>query len=150
MAAKNKLVVGATAAGVAGSGFIALRLFIREKVREALVDEYDYPGIKREADKYAGIFGINLNLPPAGAFSEALVPLWSLATPYAAIEDVLAKGRKSPYWPEAYRKTPKSGERVETVVFKALEAAYRTPEGASNKDMAIAALRAATTEAFGR
>jgi hypothetical protein len=150
MSAKNKLVVGVTAAGVAGSGFVALRLFIREKVREALVVEYDYPSLKREADKYAGLAGLNLNLPPADAFAEALVPLWSLATPYAAIEDVLAKGRKSPYWPDGYRKTPKGGERVERAIFEALEAAYKTPEGTSNKDMGLVALNAFTTDLFAR
>lgn len=146
MPSKSTAVIALTAAGVAGTGFVALRLLIRAKVQEALVAEYDWPGLKAKLDRYAAGFGINLNLPPADKFAEALVPTWSVATPYTSIEDVLRNGRSSPYWPADYKKVPKGGERVEPYVFKMLEAAYYTPAGASNQDMAAAAAGALVTE----
>jgi len=145
-ATHSKVVLGATAAGVAGAGFVTLRLLIRSKVEEALVGEYDWPGLKSKLDRYASGFGVSLNLPPAREFAEALVPVWSFTTPYMTIEDVLRNGRSSPYWPEAYKKTPKGGEKVEPYVFKMLEAAYYTPVGATNQDMAAAAAGAFVTE----
>lgn len=142
MSARNKLIVGLTASTAAGASWVGLRLYVRNEVLKSLVKDYDYPNLKAKMDQFAAPFGINLNLPTAEAFATGLAPIWSLSTPYQAIEDVLAKGRSSIYWPKDYRETPKGGERVEKAIFKALEAAYRTPEGASRKDMALAAGKA--------
>ena len=150
MAVRNKVVVGVTAAGVATTGYVALRLFIRSKVYDALVDEYDYPSLRTKVEMFSEAFGINANLPTASEFAESLVPVFSVVTPYAAIEDVLRNGRRSAYWPDNRRKTPKGGEKVEDLLFKALQAAYYTPEGASNKQMFAAAGGALAEEALGK
>lgn len=146
MSTSERLVVGLTASGVAGAGWVGLRLYIRNRVYLALVEEYDYPGLVAKMQQIATPLGIDLNMPPAEAFSESLAPIWSLTTPYDAIEDVLAKGRSSIYWPVNYRKTPKGGEDVERIIFVALSAAYHTPEGASKKEMSSAAAKAAVKE----
>ena len=39
---------------------------------------------------------------------------------------------------------------MERAIFEALEAAYKTPEGTSNKDMGLVALNAFTTDLFAR
>jgi len=74
------------------------------------------------------------------------VPIMGTATPYAAIEDVLAKGRASDYWPKDYKKTPKGGKDVEDALFKAMRSAYYTPADATTAEMAQAALTTLTVE----
>jgi len=150
MAVKDKVVVGVTAAGVATTGYVALRLFIRSKVYDALVVEYDYPSIRAKVDLFAEPFGIKANLPTASEFAESLVPVFSVVTPYAAIEDVLRNGRRSAYWPENRRKSPQGGEKVEDLLFKMMQAAYYTPEGATNQQMLAAVGGALTEEAIGK
>lgn len=138
----RKATIGIGAGTVIGmtSGFVGLRLIIRSLVEETLVKDYNYDKIVDTLQKQAGM---NLNLPPARAFARALVPLWDLSTPYTAIEDILAKGRKSQYWPPRYRKTPKGGEKVEKAIFRAMRAAYYAPPDTSSKELTQIAVVAA-------
>lgn len=150
MAVKDKVIVGVTATGVVGAGYLALRMYIRSRVYDALVVEYDYPKIRSNINLFASGLGVDANMPTAKEFSESLVPLLGVVMPNAAIEDVLRSGRRSAYWPENRRQSPKGGEQVEALLFKMLQAAYYTPEGASNKEMLAAAGGALVEEGISR
>ena len=150
MAIKDKVVVGLTATGVAGAGYVGLRMYIRSRVYSALVDEYGYPDIRSKINLFASGFGVEPNLPTAKEFSESLVPLFGIVMPNAAIEDVLRRGRKSEYWPENRKRTPKGGEAAEDLLFKMMQAAYYTPEGASNQQILAAAGGAVAEEYIGK
>ena len=131
--------IGAGAFIGLSSAYVALRYYIRGEVLKSLKDEYKYPVIKENLDRLASVQKYKLGLPTAEEFAESLVPIASIASPYQAIEDVLKNGRKSPFWPEKYRKMPKGSERLEPAVFRAMQAAYYTPEGATGTEMAAAA-----------
>ena len=71
-----------------------------------------------------------MNLPTPKELATALVPVFSLATPYDAIEDVLAHGRQSAFWPEGYRDAGALG-RYESVVFNMLGRVYQNKRGSA-------------------
>ena len=128
---------------VAAGGFVALRLYMREETRKTLKDEYNYGDIVKVA-RTLGKLGVDVKLPTAQEFADAMVPLFGTNHPKAAFEDILKNGRKSEYWPAAY-KTGAASAAFEPLLLKALSGAYYTPEGASKSDMAIAALTSLLT-----
>ena len=148
MSAEKIAGVSVTTLAALGGGYLGLRAFMRHKVHEALVVEYEYPQLRRKLYQFTEPFGIDIGLPTAEEFAASLVPIVDYATPFAAIDDVLAKGRKSKYWPEKYRKTPKGGEKIEPVLFKAMAAAYNTPASATTYEMAREAISVLAAEAL--
>jgi hypothetical protein len=140
--------ISLTAAAAVGGGYLALRAFMRHKVHEALVVEYEYPQLRKKLYQFTQPFGIDIGLPTAEEFAASLVPIADYATPFAAIDDVLAKGRKSKYWPAKYKKTPKGGEKIEPILFKAMKAAYETPASATSYDMAKEAISVLVAESL--
>ena len=146
--ASLEVKAGISAASVVGLGvgYFGLRLLVRNVVYSTLRDEYGYDKIKQTLDSTGKTFGFDLNLPTMSDFAEALVPVYSIATPFAAIEDVLANGRKSAFWPKKNKQTPKGGKKVEEALFKAMRAAYYTPEDATTQQMATVAGSTFATE----
>jgi hypothetical protein len=148
MSAEKIAGISISTIAAVGGGYLGLRAFIRHKVHEALVVEYAYPQLRKKIYQFTQPFGIDIGLPTAEEFAASLVPLVDYATPFAAIDDVLAKGRKSKYWPAKYKATPKGGEKIEPILFKAMAAAYYTPENASNFDMAREAIAVLVAESL--
>lgn len=64
--------------------------------------QYNFDKVVKDVSMLKAV-GLDLKLPTAEVFAESLVPIWSTVMPETAIEDILAKGRGSAYWPEAYR-----------------------------------------------
>ena len=122
-----------------GAGYIGLRLLVRNVVLGKLRDEYGYPKIKETLDKTGRTFGFDLNLPKMSDLAESLVPIYSFSTPYSAVEDILAKGRSSAYWPKKNKQTPKGGKKVEDALFAAMRSAYYLPEGTTTQQTATVA-----------
>ena len=148
MSAEKIAGISITSLAAVGGGYLGLRAFMRHKVHEALVVEYEYPQLRKKLYEFTQPFGIDIGLPTAEEFAASLVPIMDYATPFAAIDDVLAKGRKSKYWPKKYKKTPAGGERIEPILFKAMAAAYNTPATATNYDMAKQAISVLVAESL--
>jgi hypothetical protein len=103
MARKNPgTLTLATGGVVAAGGFVALRLYMREETRKTLKDEYNYGDIVKVARTMAKL-GVDVKLPTAKEFADAMVPLFGTNHPKTAFEDILKNGRKSEYWPAAYK-----------------------------------------------
>jgi hypothetical protein len=113
-------LVGGTALGVAG--FVGLRLFIRSEVEKTLIVDYGY-NQQISKNVATALLASQYNLPTASELATSLVPIWSTAGPYAAIEDVLKNRRGSAYWPE-HRRTTKAPAWVDKAVFNILLAMY--------------------------
>jgi len=141
MARKNPNTLTLASGGVlAAGGFVGVRLYMREETRKTLKDEYKYGDIVRVARTLAKI-GVDVKLPTAKEFADAMVPLFGVNHPKTAFEDILKNGRKSEYWPAAY-KTGAASAAIEPLLLRALSGAYNTPEGASKAQTALAVLEA--------
>ena len=141
MARKNPgTLTLATGGVVAAGGFVAVRLYMREETRKALKDEYNYGDIVKVARTMAKL-GVDVKLPTAKEFAEAMVPLFGTNHPKTAFEDILKNGRKSEYWPAAY-KTGAASAAIEPLLLRAQSGAYYAPEGASKGQTALAVLEA--------
>jgi len=136
MKTSTTILVGLGVAGASVGGWVAFRQFVRVKTREVLIREYSFDKFLAWADTSELLLG-DLNLPTLDELVVSLVPIWDTSLPDAAFADILKKGRKSAYWPEAYKKPV--NEKVEREIFRALRAAAETPEGASSLDMLSAA-----------
>lgn len=93
--------VGAAAALGAG-GWIAFRYYVRSRLRKEMAAE-GYDTFYYQSQGVAGLFSLDLNLPPPEALVESMVPLLSGVMPDTAYKDILLLGRQSRYWPEKYR-----------------------------------------------
>ena len=141
MARKNPNTLTLASGGVlAAGGFVGVRLYMREETRKTLKDEYKYGDIVKVARTLAKI-GVDVKLPTAKEFADAMVPLFGVNHPKTAFEDILKNGRKSEYWPAAY-KTGAASAAIEPLLLRALSGAYNTPEGASKGRTALAVLEA--------
>lgn len=139
--ASRALVVVATASAVSVTGWVAFRLYVRSRLVEELDTKYGYADLVRQARSIEKI-GISLKVPTTEELAEAAVPLWSTVMPEASMADILSKGRKSVYWPEAYR-TGSSSERLEPYLLEGLRKAQQPGAGKN-------ALLTGTTEALVR
>jgi hypothetical protein len=90
------------AAIMGSSGFLGLRLYMRVRTRNK-IDETNTYATLLEYQQLAARLGFDMNLPPKATLVNSLVPLWSMATPFEAVDDIVARGRKSKFWPAAYR-----------------------------------------------
>jgi hypothetical protein len=124
-------IVLAAAAGLSLGGWMMIRTSIRTEVARALREDYDLDTLSHGFSA----FGIDLHLPSSDEFAESLVPMWSTIGPKEAIEDVLAKGRTSDYWPAAY-KTAKAPSALETKIFQILNALYQSKKDAAQQQKA--------------
>ena len=121
------LIVAATVAGAGTFSWVAFRMYVRARLREVLVAEYDYEGAAAKLQSIATIANVNLNLPPLNALVESMVPVWSTVLPEDAFKDIIANGRASQYWPADYKASPNAV--VEGIVWDAIET-LSTTEGA--------------------
>ena len=96
------LYIAGAGATVGGILFVTSRLALREGVRQSIVASETYVQARLVADA-AGLFGVNLGLPTASDMATAMVPIFSTASPYEAGEDIQRYGRKSRFWPAAYK-----------------------------------------------
>lgn len=118
----QKLLLLGAAGGVGTAAFVAFRLSIRAEVLRALNEDYNYD--KSIANDPLYRLGAQyLNVPTARELSDSLVPLWSFTLPEKALEDVLANGRASHYWP-ANRRVSKAPKLVDEAVFTVLRRLY--------------------------
>ena len=110
------------ASGLSVAGWMLFRNSLRDEVERTLRDDYAYDRTVGLASSVASVFGGRVAMPTARELAESFVPIWSTNSPQEAIEDVLAKGRASAYWPAKYRdQTPSSTERQ---VFNILNSLY--------------------------
>lgn len=137
MDTKKKVLIGAGSAAVLAGGFVAFRLYVRSETRKALAAEYAMDEHFKKLEAIQVATGIDYNLPSYDEFVDALVPVWSFTLPKEAVEDILQHGRESAFWSDAHKEPV--NRAVESIIFRALRAAYETPEGASTKDIAVAA-----------
>jgi len=137
MDTKKKVLIGVGSAAAVTGGFVAFRLYVRSETKKALVEEYNFDRAFELIEIYEEVGNKDFNMPSYDEFVDALVPVWSLTMPKDAIADVFKNGRDSVFWSDAHRK-PVNRE-AESKIFRALRAAYETPEDASMADMAIAA-----------
>ena len=77
----------------------------------------------------------------AGLVALSLVAFGGQAAKADRFEDILKNGRKSEYWPAAY-KTGAASAAIEPLLLRALSGAYNAPEGASKAQTALAVLEA--------
>ena len=141
METKTKVLIGAGSAAAVTGAFVAFRLYVRSETKKALVAEYNFDEVfEIIADSevaFKRATGKSLNLPSYDEFVDALVPIWSTTMPKDALADMLQNGRDSRFWSDAHR-TP-TNRAIESQIFRAMRAAYETPEGASLTDIAAAA-----------
>lgn len=99
--------IGTVSIGTVGAlgvaGWVAFRLYIRQRVQVELEKEGLSETIGAAAG-IAGLIGINLNLPPSVVLAKSVVPMWSSIMPRQALMDISVNGRQSVYWPAGYRK----------------------------------------------
>jgi len=137
METKTKILIGAGSVVAGVGGFVAFRMFVKSKTREVLVNEYNFPDVLAYLKLLEKGTGGDWNLPNMEEFLDALVPVWSATMPNSAMKDILQNGRKSVFWSEKHKKP--ASEKSEKILFKAMLAAYETPEDASNLEMLTAA-----------
>jgi hypothetical protein len=137
METKTKILIGAGSVAAGVGGWVAFRMFVKSKTREALVEEYNFPDVLAYIKLLEKGSGGDWNLPNVEEFLDGLVPVWSVTMPKAAIEDILKNGRKSAFWSSKHKKPANAAS--EKVIFKALLSAYETPEEATGIEMATAA-----------
>lgn len=121
------LVIGGSVLAASAAAFVSYRLYLRQRTLEELEATEGVTALATARTLSQGI-GVRLNLPTPTELAEALVPIFSLTTPYDAIEDVLANGRQSVFWPEAYREVGALGQ-YEVVVFGLLSRMYDRKRG---------------------
>lgn len=134
----------AALAGVGTLGWVAFRYYVRSEVVRTLNEEHNYDEIVKQTQVLRGI-GLDLRLPSAEEFAVGLVPIWSTVMPEDTIDDVLLNGRKSPYWPEAYR-TGSAAAAIEPYLLAGL----RKSKGATTPQQGTTALLSGITEALVR
>jgi hypothetical protein len=96
------LYIAGAGAVAGGMAFTLSRLVIREGVRQKIAGSSAYAKARLIADGLA-LTGFDVGLPSADDLARALVPVFSTASPYEAGQDIMQYGRKSKFWPEAYR-----------------------------------------------
>lgn len=112
------------ASGLSVGGWVLFRNSLRDEVERTLRDDYAYDRVVGVTSGVASLLGKRVVMPTSRELAESFVPIWSTNSPQAAIEDVLAKGRASTYWPAKYRdQTPSSTEKQ---VFDILNALYQS------------------------
>lgn len=117
MKTQTKLLIGGGAAlGVVG--WMGIRLYIRGEVERTLRDDYDFDTMLQKNPLYKAVASF-LDVPNSKELAESTVPVWSMITPYAAIDDILEKGRRSEYWP-AHRRASKAPKWVDDLIFTTL------------------------------
>ena len=94
------LAIGGAALG--GLSFFGVRLAMRKAVYNEIENSSSYKTALTVAGASA-LFGVNLGMPTASEWAEALVPLFGINSPYEAARDIQQYGRQSRYWPAAYR-----------------------------------------------
>jgi hypothetical protein len=139
----RSLIVAGTAAGVGTLGWVAFRLYVRSEVVRVLNEEHRFDETLQSLS-FLKALGLDLRLPTAAEFAESLVPIWSTVMPEAAVEDVLAKGRSSRYWPEQY-KTGSAAAKLEPYLLAGLRKSAQS--GATTEQARTAALLTGITEA---
>lgn len=139
--ASRTLVAAVSAASVATVGWVAFRLYVRSRLVEELDTKYGYSDLVRQLRAIEKI-GISLKVPTTEELAEAAVPLWATVMPEESMADIIAKGRQSLYWPDAYR-TGASSERLEPYLLAGLRKAQQPGAGKM-------ALLTGTTEALVR
>lgn len=137
METKTKILIGAGSVAAGVGGWVAFRLYVKSKTREALVEDYNLPDVLAYIKLLERGSGGDWNIPSAEAFLDGLVPIWSTTMPQEAFKDILEKGRSSVFWSAKHKK--KANAAAEKVIFKALLAASETPEEATGAEMATAA-----------
>lgn len=123
----SPVVAGGSVAAASVAAFVAYRYYLRQRTLQELQATQGADMLATARSFSEGI-GVRLNLPTPKELAAALVPVFSLATPYDAIEDVLAHGRQSPFWPAAYRESGALG-RYEAVIFSMLGRVYQNKRG---------------------
>jgi hypothetical protein len=135
-------IVAGTVAGVGTLGWVTFRLYVRSEVVRVLNTDYDFDRTVQTISKLK-VIGFDMRLPTAEVFAESIVPIWSTIMPEAAIDDILAKGRSSAYWPEEYRKGATSAA-IEPYLLAGLRKAGKLDDSATNKEQTTALLTGIT------
>ena len=109
------------AATLGVGGWVAFRLYVRQRLLEELQKE----GLSetfQTAAGVAGFFKMDLNIPPPIDLAKSMVPIWSIVMPEEALDDISLNGRKSQYWPDGYRQANPlvAALGVEDIAFKQL------------------------------
>lgn len=113
------------AAGLSVGGWVMFRNSLRDEVERTLRDDYHYDNLVGGVSAVSSVFGGGgVKMPTSRELAESFVPIWSTNSPQAAIEDVLAKGRASTYWPAEYRSGAPS--KTEQQVFGILNTVYQS------------------------
>ncbi len=109
------------AATLGVGGWVAFRLYVRDRLAEKLEKE-GLSEMFHTAGGVAGVFGIDLNLPSSIAVAKSAVPIWSTVMPKTALRDISENGRQSQYWPDEYRQANPlvAAFGVEEMAFKQL------------------------------
>lgn len=137
MQTSTKVLIGAGVAAAGVGGFVGFRLFVRSKARESLVDKYNFDTVFVGLETAEKLSGKDWNLPTFEEFLEAITPVWSVTMPADAIDDVIAKGRESDFWPEKYR-APANAD-TERYIFAALRGASESSGGFISEIISAAA-----------
>lgn len=143
MDARQKSMWAAAGVGTVGAlsfAWYRTRIYMRDATVESLNTDYKYDEMVGRVKTVAAFVGKDVRLPTARQFAVAMVPLLGTNTPYTAIEDILAKGRRSVYWPPKFKQGGVP-EAFEPYVLAAFRGAYYTPEDATNAEMATAAAK---------
>ena len=119
---ERAVLFGGLAAALGVGAYVNFRYTIRREVLRQLQDVYGYDAMIASNPLY--VMGAKwLNVPTAAELADSLVPIVSATLPEKAIEDVLAKGRASDYWPAARRES-KAPKAVDNAIFALLRKMY--------------------------
>jgi FAD/FMN-containing dehydrogenase len=129
METQKAVLIGAGVGALGVSGWVAFRYYVRSETKKTLVTEYSFDKALDNIAKYEAVAGLDFNVPSLDEFVDALVPIWSTKHPKDAIDDIFVNGRRSAYWPAAYRRSV--APKQERMFFAALKGAKDAPEGAS-------------------
>jgi hypothetical protein len=114
--------LGGLAAALGVGAFLNFRLTIRREVLRQLRDVYGFDAMIATNPLFS-LGAKYLNVPSSAELAESVVPLGSFIMPEKALEDILANGRKSAYWP-ANRRTTKAPKVVDDAIFVVLRKLY--------------------------
>lgn len=121
MHTSTKVLIGVGVVATGVGGFVGFRRIVRSKAREALIRDYGFDKIFSTLELAEKLSGKDWNIPNFEEFLEGITPTWTFTMPAEAIDDVIANGRNSIFWPAQYRQP--AGPDIEEYIFTAIRGA---------------------------
>lgn len=143
MHTSTKVLIGLGVVATGVGGFVGFRRIVRAKARDALIENYGFDKIFSGLELAEKLSGKDWNLPSFEEFLAGVTPTWTFTMPAEAIDDIIANGRNSIFWPEEYRQPV--GKDIEGYIFSAIRGATSTTSTLITDVLSAAAQNVAAT-----